>query len=193
MIFTEIPLGGAFLVQPEPHLDERGAFARTWCRREFAAHGLEPVVAQCSSVVSARAGTLRGMHYQCAPHEEEKLVRCVRGSIFEVIIDLRPDSPTFAHHYAVKLSAANRRMLYVPKGFAQGYQTLEHDTEVVYQMSEFYVPACARGVRWNDPAFAIPWPAATRRIISLRDQQYPDFSIRGPIDHPIEHGNALRD
>jgi dTDP-4-dehydrorhamnose 3,5-epimerase len=182
MIFTGTSLRGAFLVDPQPHLDERGSFARTWCQREFEAHGLEPVVVQCSSVVSAQAGTLRGMHYQCAPHEEAKLVRCVRGSIFEVILDLRLGSPTFAKHYAVVLSAANRRMLYVPKGFAQGYQTLEPDTEVLYQMSDFHAPAYARGVRWNDPAFAICWPPATRRIISARDQQYPDFDRRVQVE-----------
>jgi dTDP-4-dehydrorhamnose 3,5-epimerase len=180
VIFIEAPLEGAFVIEPEPHSDERGFFARTWCRREFEARGLETRVAQCSISVSLRAGTLRGMHYQAAPYEEVKLVRCTRGAIFDVIIDLRPASPTFARHYPVILSASNRRMLYVPRGVAHGFQTLEDNTEVAYQMSEFHQPDYARGVRWNDPAFGIEWPAAAERTIARRDEGYPDFDRGSP-------------
>ena len=179
MIFTETPLAGAFVIDVDPHGDERGFFARTWCEREFAAHGLETRLAQCSVSFNKEAGTLRGLHYQIAPHEEAKLIRCTNGSIFDVIVDLRPDSPTLARHYAVILSSANRRMLYIPRGFAHGLQTLDPDTEVLYQMSEFYHPECARGVRWNDPAFGIAWPQIDRRVMLARDETYPDFR------HPV--------
>jgi dTDP-4-dehydrorhamnose 3,5-epimerase len=189
MIFTETPLAGAFVVEPEPKPDERGFFARIWCREEFEAHGLDTALAQCSISFNRRAGTLRGMHYQAAPHEEVKLVRCTAGSLLDVIIDLRPGSPTAGRHFAVVLSAANRRMLYVPRGFAHGYQTLEDDTEVAYQISEFYHPELARGVRWNDPAFNIDWPAAAERIISPRDAEYPDYT--GPA-LSLEHGRTFR-
>lgn len=154
--------------------DERGFFARTWCRRECAAQGLKGQWVQCSISHNRRKGTLRGMHYQIAPHEEAKLVRCTMGAIFDVIIDLRPDSPTYAHHFSVVLTARNRELLYIPEGFAHGFQTLEDDTEVFYHISEFYAPDYARGVRWNDPAFGIRWPDDDR-IISERDQHYPDF------------------
>ena len=176
MLFTETKLKGAFIIEPERLVDERGFFARTWCHREFAARGLNPRLVQMSIVFSKKKGTLRGMHYQVAPYEEVKIARCTRGAIYDVIIDLRPESPTFKESVGVILSAENRTMLYVPERFAQGYQTLEDDTEVLYQMSEFYVPECARGVRWNDSAFAIEWPPA-ERIIVERDQNYPDFFL----------------
>jgi dTDP-4-dehydrorhamnose 3,5-epimerase len=175
MKFTETALRGAFIVDQEPHVDERGYFSRLWCAREFEAYGLETRVAQCSVSYNRSAGTLRGMHYQAAPFEEAKLVRCTRGAIFDVIIDLRRGSPTFSGHVAVVLSAANRTALYVPRGFAHGFQTLEEHSEVMYQISEFHRPDCARGVRWNDPAFNIAWPPATHRIMNDRDAAYPDF------------------
>jgi dTDP-4-dehydrorhamnose 3,5-epimerase len=174
MIFTETKLKGAFIIEPERLEDERGFFARTWCQQEFAARGLNPRLVQMSIVFSRKKGTLRGMHYQVAPREEVKIARCTHGAIYDVIIDLRPESPTFKEYVGVVLSAENRTMLYVPERCAQGYQTLEDNTEVVYQMSEFYAPEYARGVRWNDPAFGIVWPPA-ERIILERDQQYPDF------------------
>lgn len=176
MIFTATVLKGAFIIEPERREDERGFFARTWCQQEFAAHGLNPCVVQCNISFNKKKGTLRGMHYQTFPYEEDKLVRCTMGSIADVIIDLRPQSPTFKHHISVVLTAENRWMLYVPKGFAHGFQTLEDNTEVFYQMSEFYTPAHTRGIRWNDPAFAIQWPADERTILE-RDQSYPNFSL----------------
>ncbi|MGE0822162.1 MAG: dTDP-4-dehydrorhamnose 3,5-epimerase [Candidatus Binatia bacterium] len=174
MIFTETSLAGAFIIEPQRIEDERGFFARTWCQQEFARKGLQTSVVQCSLSFNQKAGTLRGMHYQVAPHEEVKLIRCTQGAIYDVIIDLRPESSTFMQHTAVILSAENRTMLYVPIQFAHGFQTLVDNTEIFYQMSAAYAPAYARGVRWNDPAFAIPWPSAERTIIE-RDQQYPDF------------------
>ena len=175
MRFTETRLRGAFVIEPEPRLDERGFFARTWCEREFAQHGIGMVIRQCNLSANRRRGTLRGMHYQAPPHAEAKVVSCVRGAIHDVIIDLRPESATYRQHAAVELSAENRRLLYVPAGFAHGFQTLADDTEVYYQMSEFYAPAAARGVRWNDPAFAIEWPPAVPRVLSAQDRSYPDF------------------
>ena len=175
MIFAETPLKGAFLIEPERREDARGYFARTWCQEEFEAHGLSPRVVQCNISYNKKKGTLRGMHYQVAPFKEAKLVRCTGGAIYDVIIDLRSNSPTFKRHFAAVLTAGDRRMLYIPEDFAHGFQTLEDDTEVFYQMSEFYTPECARGVRWDDPAFAISWPQA-ERTISERDRNYPDFS-----------------
>jgi len=174
MIFTATALEGAWLVDVERREDERGFFARTWDRREFEARGLNPALAQCSLSFNPLEGTLRGMHFQIEPHEEAKLVRCARGSIFDVIVDLRPASPTFKKHLGVELTADNRRMLYVPEGFAHGFLTLEDETEVFYQISEFYAPECQRGLRWNDPALEIVWPAAPR-LVSERDRSYPDF------------------
>ncbi len=174
MIFIETALKGAFIIEPEKLEDERGFFARTWCQQEFATHGLNPRLVQCNISFNRRKGTLRGVHYQAKPYEEAKLVRCTRGAIYDVIIDLRLDSPTFKHWVAVKLTADNRQMLYVPEGYAHGFQTLEDCTEVLYQMSEFYTLAYSRGVRWNDPTFGIQWPLA-ERIISERDQSYPNF------------------
>ena len=177
MIFVEAPLLGAFVIDLEPLCDERGFFARTWCQREFEARGLETRLAQCSVSFNTRAGTLRGLHYQAAPYEEVKVVRCTAGAVFDVIVDLRAGSATFARSYSVILSSANKRLLYIPRGFAHGFQTLEDGTEVAYQMSEFHHPEYARGVRWNDPAFGITWPTTGSRIMSGRDQTYPDFHI----------------
>jgi dTDP-4-dehydrorhamnose 3,5-epimerase len=180
MIFTETALRGAYISEPERIEDERGFFARTWCEREFEAHGLNSKLVQCNISFNKRKGTLRGMHYQIAPNEEAKLVRCTRGAIYDVIIDLRPGSPTFTKHVPVTLTAENRRMLYIPEGFAHGFQTLEDRTEVSYQMSEYYVPEYGRGVRWNDPAFGIQWPLPVT-IISDRDRTYPDFLAIGTV------------
>jgi dTDP-4-dehydrorhamnose 3,5-epimerase len=174
VIFRETKLPGAFVIEPERLEDERGFFARTWCEREFRAHGLNPRLVQCNVSYNRARSTLRGMHYQAAPHEEAKLVRCTMGAVHDVVVDLRPDSPTFRQWVAVELSARNRTMLYVPEGFAHGFQTLEDDTEVFYQMSELYHPECARGVRWDDPAFGIEWPLPPRAL-SERDRQYVDF------------------
>ncbi|MGH7278602.1 MAG: dTDP-4-dehydrorhamnose 3,5-epimerase [Candidatus Rokuibacteriota bacterium] len=174
MTFEPTPLPGAWVVEPERHTDHRGFFARTWCAREFETRGLSSRFVQCGISFNKRRGTLRGLHYQAAPHQEVKLVRCTMGAIHDVIIDLRPESPTFMQHAAVTLSAENRTMVYVPEGFAHGFQTLEDDTEVLYQISAPHAPAAARGVRWNDPAFAIPWPPDDR-VIAARDRQYPDF------------------
>lgn len=176
MIFAETKLKGAYIIEPERLEDERGFFARTFCQEEFAAHGLRTRFVQCSISFNKKKGTLRGMHYQVAPHEEAKLVRCTMGAIYDVIIDLRPGSPTFTQWVAVELTAQNRKMLYIPEGLAHGFQTLEDDTEVFYQMSEFYHPECARGVRWDDPVFGIKWPKIHHRIVSEIDQRYADFS-----------------
>jgi len=175
MKFTETKLKGAFVIDIERLEDERGFFARTWCSREFSEHGLNSHLVQCSISLNHKRGTLRGMHYQAAPYEEAKLVRCSAGAIYDVIIDLRQDSPTFTQWVAIELSAANGRMLYVPKGFAHGFLTLHDGTEVFYQMSQFFMPDYARGFRWNDPAFAIAWPDAPR-VLSPRDRSYPDFA-----------------
>ena len=173
MIFTETNLKGAYLIEFEKIEDERGFFARTFCQEEFRKHGLNPRLMQCSVSYNRSCGTLRGMHYQTAPYEETKLVRCTKGAIYDVIIDLRPNSPTFAQWIEAELTATNLRMIYIPQQFAHGFQTLEDDTEVLYQMSELYAPEYARGIRWNDPAFGIHWPTADR-IISVRDNSYPD-------------------
>ncbi|MGB5890302.1 MAG: dTDP-4-dehydrorhamnose 3,5-epimerase [Thermoanaerobaculia bacterium] len=175
MIFLETPLAGAFVIDIEPHEDERGFFARTFCQEEFEAHGLNAPVVQSSVSFNRQRGTLRGMHFQAPPHEESKVVRCTAGAIYDVIVDLRPLSPTFVQWHAVTLSAENRTMFYIPGGFAHGFLTLEDNTEVLYQMSEFYYPDSARGVRWDDPAFGIEWPVEPTAI-SDRDQSYPDFA-----------------
>jgi len=181
MIFTETPLAGAFVIEPELLEDARGFFARTWCSREFETRGLVTRIAQCSTSFNKRKGTLRGLHYQALPFAETKIVRCIRGSIYDVIVDLRPSSPTFTRHFAAVLTAENRKMLYVPAGFAHGFQTLEDDTEVFYQISEFYSSAHARGVRWDDPAFGIRWPDDERTIVD-RDRTYPDFRLAFATD-----------
>jgi len=171
MIFSETALKGAFLIEPERLEDERGFFARTFCQSEFKAHGLEANIAQCNVSYNKLKGTLRGMHYQAEPKAETKLVRCTRGAIYDVIIDLRQESPTYLQWLAAELTAENRKMLYIPKGFAHGFQTLEDDTEVFYQMSEPYAPEHARGLRWDDPAFTIKWPLKDK-IISKKDMGY---------------------
>ncbi len=180
MIFTSERLGGAFLIDVERHEDERGFLARTFCEREFAEQGLEMRIVQSSTIHSPRRHTLRGLHYQDAPHAEIKLVRCTRGSIFLVMVDLRPGSPTRNEWLGAQLSAQNGRLAYVPKGFAQGYQTLMDDTEVLYQMSHHYVPDAARGVRWDDPTLGIDWPPADERLISERDRAWPDLPSTAP-------------
>jgi dTDP-4-dehydrorhamnose 3,5-epimerase len=175
MIFHETSLTGAFLVEVERRVDDRGFFARSWCQREFTDHGLNPRLVQCSISFNEKRGTLRGMHYQVAPYREAKLVRCTRGAIFDVIIDLRRSSATFRKHYAIRLDFENRLMLFVPEGFAHGFQTLSDSTEVFYQMSEFYMPqAAGPGIRWDDPSFSIHWPIP-EPILSQRDRTYPDF------------------
>ncbi len=176
MIFTETLLKGAFLIDPEKIKDTRGFFARTWCRREFEKHGIFFRPVQCNVSYNKKKGVLRGMHYQAAPHPEAKLIWCIKGAIHDVIIDLRPMSPTITQHVSVVLTAENRRMLYIPEGFAHGFQTLENESEIFYQMSEFYAPEYAKGVRWNDPAFEIQWPT-DERLISDRDQSFPDFIL----------------
>jgi dTDP-4-dehydrorhamnose 3,5-epimerase len=178
MIFRETPLAGAWVLEPERFEDERGFFARTYCRREFEARGLDPSVAQCSVSYNHRRGTLRGLHLQTAPHEEVKLVRVTRGAIWDVIVDLRPGSSTFQQHFSIVLSAEARNELYIPKGMAHGFQTLEDATEVFYQISEFYAPESARGYRWDDPAFAIPWPEPVT-VISEKDRNLPLFEEAG--------------
>ena len=174
MIFTETRLAGAFTIDVEPHEDERGFFARVWDGEEFAQHGLDTRVVQSSIAYNRAAGTLRGLHFQALPFAETKLVRCTRGAIWDVVVDLRPGSPTFLEWVAVELSAENRRTLYVPEQFAHGYQTLEDGSEVWYQMSAPYAPQAARGLRWDDPKLGIEWPPAERRVISERDLAWPD-------------------
>ena len=176
MIFTATALPGVYLIRPERHEDARGFFARTYCEREFAAHGLNPRMMQCAISYSKKRGTLRGLHYQLAPYAEAKLVRCAAGALHDVAVDLRLDSPTFAQHVAVELTAHNRAMLYIPEGCAHGSQTLADDTEVFYQMSACYMPEYARGVRYNDPALGIAWPIAPPVILE-RDATYPDFTL----------------
>jgi dTDP-4-dehydrorhamnose 3,5-epimerase len=180
--FTPTPIPGAFLVEIEPIEDERGFFARTWCAREFEAAGLSSVCVQRSVSYNRKRGTLRGLHYQSAPHQEDKLVQVTRGSVFDVVVDLRPESSAFGRWEAFELSAANRLSLYIPGRVGHGFQTLEDDSEVVYQMSEYYYPDLARGVRWNDPVLAISWPVA-RPIVSERDQALP-------LLHVLRYPNA---
>ena len=176
MKFLHTDIAGAYLIEIEPMTDERGFFARSWCRREFEKRGLNPGVAQCNISFNKKRGTLRGMHYQVEPHEETKIVRCTGGAIYDVIVDLRLESSTFRKWIAVELSAENRHMLYIPPGVAHGFQTLVDDTEIFYQISEFYHPGSSRGVRWDDPAFEIAWPPADR-VISEKDRCYPDFKL----------------
>lgn len=174
MKFTETKLSGAYVVEAEPAEDERGFFVRNFCRDEFAARGLDARVAQTSTSFNRRRGTVRGMHFQVDPFPEAKLVRCTRGAIYDVIVDLRRDSATRGCWFGVELSAANRRSLYVPPHFAHGFQTLEDASEVFYQISEFYHPECARGLRWDDPALGVEWPLEVS-CISERDRAFPDF------------------
>jgi len=174
MIFRETNLKGVFEIHLEPKADDRGFFARSFCRQEFEQHGLNPTIVQCSVSFNEKKGTLRGLHYQADPHPENKLLRCTQGAIYDVVVDLRPSSPTFKNWIGVALTAANRLMIYVPAGCAHGFLTLEDRTEIFYQMSEFYYPDLSRGVRWSDPAFHIAWPAQPV-VMSDRDRTYPDF------------------
>ncbi len=175
MLFTQTHLKGAFIVELEQRQDTRGFFARTFCATEFAAHGLKPTVAQCNLSFNFKKGTLRGMHYQIAPASETKLIRCTQGAIYDVIIDMRPDSPTYLSHLSVELTAENRRALYVPEMFAHGYQTLTDAAEVVYQVGEFYTPGYERGLRYDDPTFGIDWPLLVSEI-SQKDAAWPMFN-----------------
>jgi dTDP-4-dehydrorhamnose 3,5-epimerase len=174
MLFTETPLPGAFVIDLERRGDDRGFFARVFCAKEFGELGLATDYVQVNNSLSQRRGTLRGLHFQPEPHSETKLVRCIRGSFCDVIVDLRRSSPTFGQNFQVELSAENRRMLYVPKGFGHSFITLEDDTEALYFVDAYYAPNVERGVRWDDPALAIDWPLRPT-VISDRDQSYPDF------------------
>lgn len=174
MEFLETKLGGAFLIEAQKFEDDRGFFAQTWSQDLFGQHGLNPRLLECNISFNQRKGTLRGMHYQTAPHAQAKLVRCTMGAIYDCIIDLRRDSPTFKQWYAIELTEQNRSMLYIPEGFAHGFETLENETEVFYQMSEVYSLKYGRGVRWNDPAFGIKWPLPIE-VIAERDAAYEDF------------------
>ncbi len=177
MIFEETRLSGAFTIEFQPIRDNRGFFARAWCQKEFEAHGLITHFVQANLTFSPKRGTLRGLHYQVAPHEEIKLVRCTRGAIYDVIIDLRPESPTYAQWLAREMTADNGKMIYIPGGFAHGYQILADDTEVFYQVGQFYAPAYERGIRWDDPAFAIEWPLTRNLILSEKDKSWPDYPL----------------
>lgn len=174
MIFTETELKGSYIVDLEMREDERGFFARSWCQNEFEAHGLSTRLVQCNISFNNQQGTLRGMHYQIDPYQEAKLVRCTSGAMYDVIIDLRPASETFKRWFAVELTEQNRRAIYIPEGFAHGFQTLVDKTEVFYQMSEFFHPESARGLRWNDPSFGIEWPMDVLHI-SEKDSKYPEW------------------
>jgi dTDP-4-dehydrorhamnose 3,5-epimerase len=176
MIFTETKLDGAFLIDIEERTDERGFFARSWCQKEFEQHGLVPRVVQANISFNHKKGTVRGMHYQASPYEETKLVRCTRGAIYDVIVDLRKGSPTYCQWLSAELTADNRRMLFVPEGYAHGFQTLTDATEVCYQVSQFYTPGAERGARFNDPAFSIRWPLDVT-VISEKDANWADFQI----------------
>lgn len=177
MIFTETKLQGSYIIEPEPIWDERGFFARTFCAEEFQKRGLVSVFVQHNVSYNTKKGTLRGMHFQAHPHEETKLVTCTRGAVYDVIVDLRTDSSTFKQWQAVELSRQNRRTLYIPVGFAHGFQTLEDDVELLYHISQQYHQESARGVRWDDPAFGIRWPSVNRRIMSARDEGFADFPV----------------
>jgi dTDP-4-dehydrorhamnose 3,5-epimerase len=179
MTFREAKLSGAFIIELEKFEDERGFFAHSWSEKEFAARRLDSRMVECSISFNWKRGTLRGMHYQAAPHGQVKIVRCTKGAIYDVIIDLRAASPTFKQWVGVELTAENHSMLYIPKGFAHGFQTLEDASEVFYQMSEVYAPESGRGVRWNDPAFKIAWPEPVS-MINERDRTYPDVNPDAP-------------
>ncbi len=174
MTFTEAPIPGAYLIDLEKRGDERGFFARAFCEREFTTHKLVTRYVQVNNSLSAEKGTLRGLHYQLAPRAETKLVRCIRGALCDLILDLRPGSPTFGHSFGADLTAENRRMMYVPKGFAHGFITLVDDTEALYFVDEFYSPECERGIRWNDPRFRLSWPTAPV-VLSEKDANQRDF------------------
>jgi dTDP-4-dehydrorhamnose 3,5-epimerase len=178
--FIATKLKEAFIIEPERLEDERGFFARTWCEREFAAYGLDPRWVQCNISFNKKKGTLRGLHYQTGPGDEARLVRCTMGGIYDVIVDLRPDSKTFGQWFSVELTAENRKMIFIPRSFAHGFLTLQDDSEIFYHMSAFYAPEYARGIRWNDPAFGIHWPAEVQ-VISDRDRNYPNFVPHGEM------------
>lgn len=185
MIVEATALTGVFVITPEVQTDERGAFARTYCAQEFRAHGLDAEIAQCSVSSNPTAGTLRGMHYQLAPYGEVKLVRCTMGAIFDVAVDLRPESPTYCRWVGVELTAANRRSLYIPRGLAHGFLTLVAQSEVLYQVSVPHEPNAGAGVRWDDPAFAIAWPSAPR-LMAARDAAYPAYQPVPPGGSTID-------
>ncbi len=172
MLFTETKLKSAFIIDLEPRQDHRGFFARTFCAKEFEAHGLKPAVAQCNLSFNHKKGTLRGMHYQIPPAAETKLIRCTQGAIYDVIVDMRPESPTYLQHIGVELTAENRRALYVPEMFAHGYQALTDGAEVIYQVGEFYTPGYERGMRYNDPVLKLDWPLPVSEI-SEKDAAWP--------------------
>ena len=172
MRFTETPITGAWLVEPEPRTDERGSFTRLWCRDEFAARGLRADFVQCNSSVSIVRGTLRGLHWQAAPHAEIKLVSCVSGRVFDAIVDVRPDSPTYRRWFGAELTPGNRRMMYVPEGCAHGYLTLQAGSEVVYPVTAAYHPEAERGLRWDDPVVGIAWPIPPM-VVSPKDRSWP--------------------
>jgi dTDP-4-dehydrorhamnose 3,5-epimerase len=174
MKFVQTELQDAYFIDPERMEDERGFFARTWCKHEFENQGLSASLVQCSISFNHKKGTLRGMHFQAIPHEETKLVRVTMGSVHDIIVDLRPTSKTYLKHIGIELNAENRTMIYIPKGFAHGFITLRDNTEIVYQMSEFFTPEAGRGIRWNDPTLKIQWPEQIR-IISDRDKHWPDY------------------
>ena len=174
MRFEETPLKGAFVIELDRHGDERGFFARVFCEDEFKSAGLSTKYVQVNDSLSAAKGTLRGLHYQLEPHTETKLVRCIKGALYDVIVDIRPNSDTFGHHFKVELSSENRRMLYVPRGFAHGFQTVEDDTEALYFVDAAYAPKAERGLRWDDPALGIAWPMEPT-VMSQKDSGWPDF------------------
>jgi dTDP-4-dehydrorhamnose 3,5-epimerase len=178
MIFRETQLKGAFIVEMEPIQDSRGFFARAWCQKEFEAHWLISSFVQNNLTFTPKRGTLRGLHYQVAPHEEVKLVRCTRGATYDVIVDLRPESPTYRRWLGTELTEDNHRMVYIPAGFAHGYQILADGTEVFYQVGQFYAPEYERGIRWDDPAFGIDWPINPPAVLSDKDRSWPDYLSR---------------
>jgi len=176
VIFRETKLKGAFIIEVEKREDDRGFFARAWCKKEFDEHGLTASMVQSNIAFSKRKGTLRGLHYQGAPYGEVKVVRCTKGSLYDVMVDLRPGSSTYRQWVGVELTSSNHKMMYVPEGFAHGYQTLEDNTEVMYQVSQFYFPAFERGIRYDDPGVGIDWPLIDK-IISDKDKGWPDCQL----------------
>jgi dTDP-4-dehydrorhamnose 3,5-epimerase len=176
MLFTETTIVGVWIIDLDPRDDERGWFARSFCQDEYRAHGLNPHIAQCNISVNRKKGTLRGMHYQATPYAEAKTVRCTRGAIYDVALDLRPESPTFLRWFGLELTGENYRMLYIPEGLAHGFQSVTDDSEVLYEMSEFYHPEASCGLRWDDPAFGITWPLPDP-VLSDRDRTYPDWKV----------------
>ena len=185
MIYTETSLPGVYLIDIEPIEDSRGFFARGWCQKEFDAHGLDPAIRQTNISFSPQTGTLRGLHYQCEPHAEAKTIRCIQGAIFDVAVDMRESSPNYLHWVGHKLSADNHKSLYIPKGFAHGYQTLQPNTEVLYSTSEFYSAEAEVGIRYDDSALAIRWPEPVQ-VISEKDASWPDLKVN-PHQGPGEN------